>query len=160
MLVKGATGQFIFSQPKQTVCSCQDMDMLSALLNLCEGIQECRVASLLLAWTTFWKNESETCELRWHISHVVVILRSSQATMERALHPRESPKQYTTYTVHFNGLVQDCSISITNTLEILQSCPKPWFVSRDRISESPLWWTVMKGGPVFHEYLRPQVAGS
>ena len=26
---------------------------------------------------------------------------------------------------YINGLVQDCSISIANTLEILQSCTKP-----------------------------------
>ena len=26
---------------------------------------------------------------------------------------------------HFDGLVQDCSISIANALEILQSCTKP-----------------------------------
>ena len=26
---------------------------------------------------------------------------------------------------HFDGLVQDCSISIATTLEILQSCTKP-----------------------------------
>ena len=26
---------------------------------------------------------------------------------------------------HFDGLVQDCSISIANALEILQSCIKP-----------------------------------
>ena len=27
--------------------------------------------------------------------------------------------------VYIDGLVQDCSISIANTLEILQSCTKP-----------------------------------
>ena len=31
---------------------------------------------------------------------------------------------------HIGGLVQDCSISIANTLEILQSCIKPWIWSQ------------------------------
>ena len=31
----------------------------------------------------------------------------------------------TTTTVQINGLVQDCSISIANALEIMQSCTKP-----------------------------------
>ena len=30
-----------------------------------------------------------------------------------------------TFDFHIDGLVQDCSISIANTLEILQSCTKP-----------------------------------
>ena len=29
------------------------------------------------------------------------------------------------HNIHFNGLVQDCSNSIANTLELLQSCTKP-----------------------------------
>ena len=29
---------------------------------------------------------------------------------------------------YVDGLVQNCSISIANALEILQSCTKPWFV--------------------------------
>ena len=32
---------------------------------------------------------------------------------------------WTILTLYINGLVQDCSISIANTLEILQSCIKP-----------------------------------
>ena len=36
-----------------------------------------------------------------------------------------------TYYNNFDGLVQDCSISIANAMEILQSCTKPsiWFSS-------------------------------
>ena len=29
------------------------------------------------------------------------------------------------YVMHMDGLVQDCSNSIVNTLELLQSCTKP-----------------------------------
>ena len=35
----------------------------------------------------------------------------------------------TTYTYYIDGLVQKCSISITNTLERLQSFTKPWIKS-------------------------------
>ena len=34
-------------------------------------------------------------------------------------------KKYLWIRQHFDGLVQDCSISITNALEILESCTKP-----------------------------------
>ena len=37
---------------------------------------------------------------------------------------------------HFNGLVQDCSNSIANALELLQSCTKPsiWFNMSDAMA--------------------------
>ena len=33
--------------------------------------------------------------------------------------------RYKIFEMHIDGLVQDCSISIANALEILQSCIKP-----------------------------------
>ena len=33
------------------------------------------------------------------------------------------------WKIYFDGLVQECSISIANALEILQSCPKPSILS-------------------------------
>ena len=36
---------------------------------------------------------------------------------------------------HIDGLVQDCSISIANALEILLSCTKPWIYSTEMNNE-------------------------
>ena len=33
--------------------------------------------------------------------------------------------KYVKWQVHVDGLVEDCSISIANALEIMQSCTKP-----------------------------------
>ena len=41
-------------------------------------------------------------------------------------------------SMHINGLVQDCSISIANALEILQSCTKPSIYESLRLNELTL----------------------
>ena len=49
-----------------------------------------------------------------------------------------------TYKQHFDGLVQDCSNSIANALELLQSCIKDvfciYFIIIQRIIKSNRWW--------------------
>ena len=39
---------------------------------------------------------------------------------------------------HIGGLVQDCSNSIANALELLQSCTKPslWFINTLRLGDA------------------------
>ena len=39
------------------------------------------------------------------------------------------------YFSHIDGLVQDCSISIVNTFEILQSCNKPYIICSNTIKK-------------------------
>ena len=48
-------------------------------------------------------------EMAFYGSHVFFISRKAQTSDEG----------------HVDGLVQDCSNSIANALELLQSCPKP-----------------------------------
>ena len=50
----------------------------------------------------------------------------------------EAVQEYDTFNTftqkedHLNGSVQDCSISIANTLELLQACIKP-----------SIWWIIL-----------------
>ena len=39
----------------------------------------------------------------------------------------KKPRQTDTH-INIDGLVQDCSNSIANALELLQSCTKPWYM--------------------------------
>ena len=54
----------------------------------------------------------------------------------------EHLKFYTEY-IHIDGLVEDCSNSIANALELLQSCTKP-LISFDMVCNKSLdtniWW--------------------
>ena len=42
------------------------------------------------------------------------------------------------YKKYIDGLVQDCSNSIANALELLQSCTKPWY--HGWLHQSPSWF--------------------
>ena len=57
------------------------------------------------------------------------------------------------YTLHLDGLVQDCSISIVNALEILQSCTNPSIYTAHCINRNhPAGYhhVLCKAGNVFH----------
>ena len=49
--------------------------------------------------------------------------------VERVSMPLSPHAAVSCYIFHLNGLVQDCSNSIANALELLQSCTKPWIWS-------------------------------
>ena len=49
------------------------------------------------------------------------------------MQPRNEQLHTGVHTSHVDGLVQDCSNSIANALELLQSCAKP-----------SMWWSVIK----------------
>ena len=62
-----------------------------------------------------------------------ILYKKIYTSCNRACHPGDDNRDYYLGTlclshviaIHFDGLVQDCSISIANALEILQSCTKP-----------------------------------
>ena len=48
---------------------------------------------------------------------------------------------YNGIQLYINGLVQDCSNSIANALELLQSCPKPSIEDKLFIIAIQAWFT-------------------
>ena len=62
-----------------------------------------------------WKKSEVDIYLKVIFVYRLIFVISSMGLLAR--------KQWGTF--HVDGLVQDCSISIANALEMLQSCPKP-----------------------------------
>ena len=62
-------------------------------------------------------------------NYVVYILEANGSLWGSNSGSTFGPLVQTILKLHFDGLVQDCSISIANALEILQSCAKPlmWY---------------------------------
>ena len=60
------------------------------------------------------------------------------------------------YVAYTNGLVQDCSISIANAMEILQSCTKPsiWFNNKSYCySLQNKIWNLPDRGTIFSKFI-------
>ena len=81
-----------------------DMETLSSLLAICEGNP---LATVKISLT-----KDQWCQLCYSLC--------SQITKNNSV-----ANDLTCHEAHVDGLVQDCSISIANTLGILQSCIKP-----------------------------------
>ena len=101
--------------------------------------------SLICAWINAWVNNREAGDLRRHRSHYdVTVMVQTCKTCGRG--PSWTPLQRSSYNNirycegahrslqvyciwwtrgHTDDLVWDCSISIANALDILQSCTKP-----------------------------------
>ena len=76
----------------------------------------------------------------WYWPHVV---DSTGSILARFWHIRPCWQDVASIHLYLNGLVQDCSISIANALEILQSCTKP----SSRISDfhDKAWGSLYRG---------------
>ena len=75
--------------------------------------------SLFCAWTNRWANNRDTPVI-WD---AIALMMTS--LYWRNIHLSHGVTHVSTSDVYIDGLVQDCSISSANTLEILQFCTKP-----------------------------------
>ena len=111
--------------------------------------------SLICAWINTYVNNHEAGYLRCHLTHYDVIVMPYGQTMGcmlwfvslinglfKSLH---CCIQY-----HLNTLVQDCSITSANALEILQSCTKPSISSCTVL----YMYVMIKGRKYFRKYFR------
>ena len=90
--------------------------------------------SLICAWTNGWAINRDTGDLRRHRAHydaTVLHKRQHRRYLFTAITTSQLIQQSTPTGdpridwPHFDGLVQDCSNSIANALELLQYCLKP-----------------------------------
>ena len=101
--------------------------------------------SLICAWTNSWANTGDVGDLRRHRAHYdVIVVAGVNSNNSQALQQAQYWLQSWVWFVfkislsistlgYTVGLAQDCSISIANALEILQSCTKP--------STCPVGWS-------------------
>ena len=141
------------------------METFSALLVLCAGNSAVTgefpsqrsatrsfAVSLICAWRKSWVNNRDAGDLRRHRAHYdVTVIKgvdfiksyghrdADEISLERwrwCQSENCSAKIVKTLVSYINGLVQDCSNSTANTLELLQSCTKPsicFFLIKDGI---------------------------